>query len=68
MQKHNTSKMLGNPVACDDSNPEFLLSFAACLDRTMIDLPKVLTYKQTSHALVTTLKATSYLLPELLNE
>ena len=45
MQKHNTSKMLGNPVACNDSNPEFLLSFAACLDRTMIDLPKVLTYK-----------------------
>ena len=45
MQKHNASKMLGNPVACNDSNPEFLLSFAACLDRTMIDLPKVLTYE-----------------------
>ena len=42
--QYNTSSMLGNAAACNDSKPEFLLSFAAWIEE-MVDLSKPFTYK-----------------------
>ena len=65
--QYNTSNMLGNAVICNDSKLEFLLSFATWIEQWST-CPNFLLTKQTSYALITTLKVTSCLLSELLNE
>ena len=65
--QYNTFNMLGNAVICNDSKPEFLLSFATWIEQWSA-FPSFSLTKQTSHALITTLKATSCLVSELLNE
>ena len=65
--KYNTSSMLGNAVACNDNKPQFLLSYATWIEQWST-YPNFSLTKQTSHTLITTLKATTCLLSELLNE
>ena len=59
--------MLGNAVVCNDSKPDFLLSFATWVEQWSTCLNFLLA-KKTSHTLTTTVKATSCLLSELPNE
>ena len=56
--------MLGNAVACNDSKTKFLLSFATWIEQWSICQNFSFT-KQTLQALITTLKAMSYLFSEL---
>ena len=65
--EYNISNMLGNAIVCNYSNPELLLSFVTSIEQCST-CPNFPLTKQTSHALVTSLKATSCLLSELLNE
>ena len=65
--QYNTSNMFGNAVNCNDNKPEFLLYFATWIEQWST-CPNFPLTKKTSHALTTTLKATSCLLSELLNE
>ena len=65
--QYNTSNMLGNTAVCNDNKPEFLLSFATCIEQ-WLTCPNFSLTKLTSYALTTTLKATSCLLSELLKE
>ena len=65
--QYNTSNMLGNAVVCNDSKPDFLLSFATWVEQWSTCLNFSLA-KKTSHTLTTTVKATSCLLSELPNE
>ena len=67
MPKHNTAlQYTSDVVVCNDNKPEFLLFFATWIEQ-WTTCPNFSLTKQTSHALITTLKATSYLLSELLN-
>ena len=59
--------MLRNAVVCDDSKPEFLLSFATWIEQSST-CPNFSLTKETSHALITTLEGTPCVLSELLNE
>ena len=59
--------MLGNAVVCNDSKPEFPLSFATWIEQWST-CPKFSLTKQTSRTLITTPKVTFCLLSELLNE
>ena len=65
--QYNTSDRLRNAVVCNDSKPEFLIPFATWIEQWST-CPNFSLTKQTSHALITTLKATSCLLSELLTE
>ena len=65
--QYNTANMLGNAVVCRDSKREFLLSFATWIE-LWSTCPNFWLIKQTSHALITTRKATPCSLSELLNE
>ena len=65
--QYSTSNMLGNTVVCNDSKPEFLLSFATWIEQWST-CPNFSLKTQTLHAVITTLKATSCLQSELINE
>ena len=58
--QYKTSNMLGNAVVCNDSKPEFLLSIATWIEQWST-CPNFSLTKETSHPLITTLKATSCL-------
>lgn len=63
----NTSNGLGNSVIPNDSKTEFLSCAAYCVETWSISPVFTLT-KETSHAVITPLGATSYLLKDLPNE
>ena len=65
--QYNTSNMFGNAIFCSDSKPEFLLSFATWIEQWSTSQNFSIT-KQTSQALITTLKDTSCSLSEVFNE
>ena len=66
-QQFHTSNMLGNAAIADDNKPAFLDSVANWVKNW--SLCSIFTFtKQTSHALVTTFRATSGLITDLLTE
>ena len=62
--QYNTSNMFGNAIFCSDSKPEFLLYFAIWIQQWSTSQNFSIT-KQTSQALITTLKDTSCSLSEV---
>ena len=66
-QRFNTSNQLGNAAIQGDHKPEFLLLVADWVE-TWSKCPSFTLTKQTSHALVTTLRCIANLTDDLLNE
>ena len=66
-QSFNTSNQLGNAAIQGDHKPEFLLLVADWVE-TWSKCPSFTLTKQTSHALVTTLRCIANLIDDLLNE
>ena len=66
-QRFNTSNQLGNAAIQGDHKPEFLLLVADWVE-TWSKCPSFTLTKQTSHALVTTLRCIANLIDNLLNE
>ena len=66
-QRFNTANQLGNAAVSGDNKPDFLLSFADWVE-TWSACPAFTLTSQTSHALITTLRCTAYLITDLLNE
>ena len=66
-QRFNTANQLGNAAVSGGNKPDFLLSFADWVE-TWSACPAFTLTSQTSHALITTLRCTAYLITDLLNE
>ena len=66
-QQFNTSSRLGHAAVVGDNKPQFLLALADWVE-TWSTCSSFTFTSQTLHTLVTTLKGTSHLITDLLNE
>ena len=66
-QQFNLADQLGNAVVKGDNKPEFMSSLADWVE-SWANIPSFTFTKQTSHALITTLRATAALINEILKE